>query len=128
MPMAPSSELISKITAKHENLRARAQKLRRRRKGLFKKAAEYSIYCESDVVVAVRNRQSGQLYIFESSKKKWLPAEKDEVCMSDFVALEVTWLIELQHHYYPRPIRETLEDIIPGWERVEEEELRADVK
>ncbi|CDM29085.1 Transcription factor, MADS-box [Penicillium roqueforti FM164] len=110
MPMAPSSELISKITAKHENLRARAQKLRRRRKGLFKKAAEYSIYCESDVVVAVRNRQSGQLYIFESSKKKWLPAEKDE------------------HHYYPRPIRETLEDIIPGWERVEEEELRADVK
>ena len=78
-PMAPSSELISTITAKQDSPRARAQKVRRRRKGLFKKAAEYSINCESDVVVAVRNRQSGQLYIFESSKKKWLPAEMDMV-------------------------------------------------
>lgn len=77
--MAPSSELLSKITAKQDSPRARAQKVRRRRKGLFKKAAEYSINCESDVFVAVRNRQSGQLYIFESSKKKWLPAGMDMV-------------------------------------------------
>ncbi|CDM34665.1 Transcription factor, MADS-box [Penicillium roqueforti FM164] len=108
--MAPSSELISTITAKQDSPRARAQKVRRRRKGLFKKAAEYSINCESDVVVAVRNRQSGQLYIFESSKKKWLPAEMD------------------MDNYYPRPITETTEDIIPCLERLEEEELRADIE
>jgi hypothetical protein len=79
MQMALSTESISKTAAEQNSLRARAQKARRRKKGLFKKAAEYSIKCKSDVFVAVRNRQSGQLYIFESSNMKWLPAETDMV-------------------------------------------------
>jgi hypothetical protein len=50
-----------------ESARAKVQQRIRRRKGLFKKAAEFSLECDSDVIVAIRIQQSGQLYIFESS-------------------------------------------------------------
>lgn len=42
--------------------------------------------------------------------------------------LEANLLINLQDNHYPRPIRETTEDIIPCLEWLEEEELRADIK
>ncbi|KAL4931873.1 uncharacterized protein BDV17DRAFT_301493 [Aspergillus undulatus] len=50
-----------------ESARAKAQQRLRRRKSLFKKAAEFSLECESDVIVAVRIQKSGQIYMFESS-------------------------------------------------------------
>jgi hypothetical protein len=37
-----------------ESARAKAQQRLRRRKGLFKKAAEFSMECESDVIAAIR--------------------------------------------------------------------------
>ncbi|KAA8652090.1 uncharacterized protein ATNIH1004_000994 [Aspergillus tanneri] len=82
-----------------ESARAKTQQRHRRKRGLFKKAAEFSLECESDVVVAVRIQKTGQIYIFDSaSKKKWLNT------LSDLAT------------YYPPPIQETLEDVIPQLE------------
>ncbi|CAP91166.1 Pc13g00970 [Penicillium rubens Wisconsin 54-1255] len=58
-----------------ESSRAKSQQRQRRKSGLFKKAAEFSLECESDVVVAIRIRRTGQTYIFDSSsQEEWLEA------------------------------------------------------
>ncbi|KAJ6119113.1 hypothetical protein N7471_013064, partial [Penicillium samsonianum] len=79
-----------------ESARAKAQQRLRQRKCLFKKAVEFSLECESDVIVAIRVQQSGQLYIFESSS--------DARRLSTLSNLAAC---------YPSPIQEVLEDIIP---------------
>ena len=53
-----------------ESSRAKSQQRQRRKSGLFKKAAEFSLECESDVVVAIRIRKTGQAYIFDSSSQE----------------------------------------------------------
>lgn len=50
-----------------ESARTKAQQRSRRKRSLFKKAKEFVLECESDVFVAVRLRESGQMYIFDSS-------------------------------------------------------------
>ncbi|KAL5333668.1 hypothetical protein BJX70DRAFT_380264 [Aspergillus crustosus] len=78
-----------------ETARAKSQQCQRRKSGLFKKAAEFSLECESDVVVAVRIRKTGQTHIFDSSlRKEWLKT---------LSSLAIS---------YPPPIHQTLEDII----------------
>lgn len=49
-----------------ESVRAKAQQRTRRKRSLFKKAKEFVLECESDVFVAVRIRESGQMHIFNS--------------------------------------------------------------
>ncbi|KAJ5046208.1 hypothetical protein NUH16_003033 [Penicillium rubens] len=79
-----------------ESSRAKSQQRQRRKSGLFKKAAEFSLECESDVVVAIRIRRTGQTYIFDSSsQEEWLEA---------LPRLAVS---------YPPPIHQTIEDIVP---------------
>ena len=42
---------------------------------LRNQAAEFSLECESDMVVAIRIRKTGQTYIFDSSsQEEWLEA------------------------------------------------------
>ncbi|KAL4936304.1 hypothetical protein BDV06DRAFT_205293 [Aspergillus oleicola] len=55
-----------------DSARAKTQQRHRRKRGLFKKAAEFSLECESDVFLAVRIRKSGQIYILDSSSRKEL--------------------------------------------------------
>ncbi|RWQ95435.1 hypothetical protein C8Q69DRAFT_465964 [Paecilomyces variotii] len=50
-----------------EASRAKSQQRQRRKSSLFKKAAEFSLGCESDVVIAIRIQKTGQVYIFYSS-------------------------------------------------------------
>ncbi|KAB8219227.1 hypothetical protein BDV33DRAFT_174286, partial [Aspergillus novoparasiticus] len=52
-----------------ESSRAKSQQRQRCKRDLFKKAAEFSLECESDVVVAIRIRKTGQAYLFESSSQ-----------------------------------------------------------
>ncbi|PYH50477.1 uncharacterized protein BO96DRAFT_417055, partial [Aspergillus niger CBS 101883] len=59
------------------------------------KAAEFYLECESDVFVAVRIRKAGQIYLLDSSSPS-------------------------QASYYPPPIQEVLEDIMPQVEPLSE--------
>ncbi|KAL4891356.1 hypothetical protein BDV59DRAFT_182310 [Aspergillus ambiguus] len=79
-----------------DSARAKTQQRHRRKKGLFKKAAEFSLECEADVLLAVRIHRTGQIYILNSSSRKE---------MLDALSNLATC--------YPRPIEETLDDIIP---------------
>jgi hypothetical protein len=64
-----------------ESNRAKTQQRARRRRGLFKKAAEYTIECESDVFMVIRTRKNGQIYTFDSSTtEEWLPSLSKLVC------------------------------------------------
>ena len=74
--------------------RAKAQQRHRRKKGLFKKAAEFCLECESDVFVAVRVRKTGQMYILDSSsQKQWLNILSNLVCLiKGFPIIELTLL------------------------------------
>ncbi|KAE8307942.1 hypothetical protein BDV41DRAFT_25879 [Aspergillus transmontanensis] len=84
-----------------ESSRAKSQQRQRRKSSLFKKAAEFSLECESDVVVAIRIGKAGQAYIFDSSSQE-------------------AWLKTLPSLAYscPVPIHQTIEDILPQlWER-----------
>ncbi|RAK94826.1 uncharacterized protein BO80DRAFT_450760 [Aspergillus ibericus CBS 121593] len=79
-----------------ETARAKSQQRQRRKKSLFKKAAEFSLECDSDVFVAVRIRKTGQIYYLDSSSlSQW-----------------INTLSNLES-YYPSPIQEIMEDIIP---------------
>lgn len=56
-----------------DSARAKTQQRHRRKKGLFKKAAEFCLECESDVFLAIRIHKTGQIYILDSSsQKEWL--------------------------------------------------------
>ncbi|KAJ5982687.1 hypothetical protein N7451_012787 [Penicillium sp. IBT 35674x] len=78
--------------------RAKAQQRNRRKQSLFKKAKEFVSECESDIFVAVRVRQTGQIYILDSSTNdQW---RKDLSNLVFHVAFESC---------YPRPIRESVD-------------------
>lgn len=63
-----------------DTAQAKSQQRYKRKKGIFKKAAEYSLECESDIFVAVRVRKSGQIYIFDSSARAdWISTISDLV-------------------------------------------------
>lgn len=76
-----SQEPLSVKKRHSQTARAKAQQRQRRKRGLFKKAAEFCYECESDVFVAVRIRKTGQIYIFNSSpQSQWLNILPDLVC------------------------------------------------
>ncbi|KAL2859128.1 uncharacterized protein BJX67DRAFT_386693 [Aspergillus lucknowensis] len=50
-----------------DTAQAKSQQRYKRRKGIFKKAAEFSLECESDIFVAIRIRKTGQIYMFDST-------------------------------------------------------------
>lgn len=52
-----------------DSTRAKTQQRHRRKKGLFKKAAEFSLECEADVFLAVRIHKTGQIYVLDSSAR-----------------------------------------------------------
>ncbi|OOO12346.1 hypothetical protein OAory_01000950 [Aspergillus oryzae] len=81
-----------------ESSRAKSQQRQRRKRDLFKKAAKFSLECESDEVVAIRIRKTGQAYIFDSSSQEWLKT------------------LPSLAFSYPLPIHQTMEDIIPQLE------------
>lgn len=58
-----------------ESAKAKTQQRSKLKKTLIRKAAQYSIECESDVFVMIRVKRSGQRYIFNSSpSENWLPS------------------------------------------------------
>ncbi|KAL4801666.1 hypothetical protein BDV18DRAFT_148502 [Aspergillus unguis] len=76
--MAQKSPRVTK--RRLETAQAKSQQLYKRRKGIFKKAAEFSLECESDILVAVRIRKTGQIYIFDSSARAdWISIISDLV-------------------------------------------------
>ncbi|KAL4732795.1 hypothetical protein BDV11DRAFT_176401 [Aspergillus similis] len=82
-----------------DNAKAESQQLYKRKKTLFKKAAELSSKCAySDVFVAVRNRKTGQVYIFDSSAR-------------------ANWINTISNldGCFPSPIQLRLGDIIPDY-------------
>ncbi|GLA44615.1 hypothetical protein AnigIFM63309_004379 [Aspergillus niger] len=81
-----------------ESSKAKTQQRSKLKKTLIRKAAQYSIECDSDVFVMIRVKRSGQRYIFNSSpSENWLPS-----------------MPELSG-YYPTPMIKTLEDVVPQY-------------
>lgn len=68
------SKKSSWVKKRHsDSARAKAQQRHRRKRNLLKKAAEFSLECESDVFLAVRIQTTGQIHIFDSSSEtQWL--------------------------------------------------------
>lgn len=82
----PATYVMSKkslwVKKRHsDTARAKAQQWYRRQRGLFRKAAEFCLECESDVLVAVRIWKTGQMYILDSSSRnQWLNTLSNLVC------------------------------------------------
>lgn len=82
----PATYVMSKksswVKKRHsDTARAKAQQRHRHKRGLFKKAAEFCLECESDVLVVVRIRKTGQMYILDSSSRnQWLNTLSNLVC------------------------------------------------
>ncbi|GKZ98546.1 hypothetical protein AnigIFM59636_003536 [Aspergillus niger] len=58
-----------------ESSKAKTQQRSKLKKTLIRKAARYSIECDSDVFVMIRVKGSGRRYIFNSSpSENWLPS------------------------------------------------------
>ncbi|KAB8213649.1 hypothetical protein BDV33DRAFT_196778 [Aspergillus novoparasiticus] len=71
MPQKP----LLKKQRRSESTKAKTQQRNRLKKSLFRKAAKYSIECESDVFVMIRIRKNGQRFTFDSSAlDHWLPS------------------------------------------------------
>lgn len=71
MPQKP----LLKKQRRSESTKAKTQQRNRLKKSLFRKAAKYSIECESDVFVMIRIRKNGQRFTFDSSASgHWLPS------------------------------------------------------
>lgn len=67
---------------------AKSKQLYKRKKGLFKKAAEFSLECESDILVALRSPKAGQIYIFDSSARtNWISILSDLVCHTELLPM-----------------------------------------
>ena len=78
-----------------DSARAKTQQRHRRKKGLFKKAAEFSLECESDVFLAVRINKTGQIYTLDSSfRKELLDTLSNLVRLVDF-STSITGLTSL---------------------------------
>jgi hypothetical protein len=76
------SKKSSWVKKRHsDSARAKAQQRHRRKRNLLKKAAEFSLECESDVFLAVRIQKTGQIYVFDSSSEiQWLNILSNKVC------------------------------------------------
>jgi hypothetical protein len=76
------SKKTSWVKKRHsDSARAKAQQRHRRKRNLLKKAAEFSLECESDVFLAVRIQKTGQIYVFDSSSDiQWLNILSNKVC------------------------------------------------
>ncbi|KAL4891324.1 hypothetical protein BDV59DRAFT_209012 [Aspergillus ambiguus] len=95
-----SPTLLFKKRRQSESAKAKTQQRSKLKKTLLRKAAQYSLECESDVFVMIRIRKSGQRYIFNSSpSEQWLPSMPE---LND---------------YYPTPAKNTLEDILPRYDK-----------
>lgn len=71
--------------------RAKAQQRNRRKQSIFKKAKEFAFECESDIFVAVRVRQTGQIYILDSSTNdQWRKDLSNLVFHIAFVSSSIT--------------------------------------
>ncbi|RAL04896.1 uncharacterized protein BO80DRAFT_316201, partial [Aspergillus ibericus CBS 121593] len=58
-----------------ESTQAKTQQKNRLKKSIFRKAAQYSLECESDVFIMIRTRRNGQRFVFNSSVlERWLPS------------------------------------------------------
>ncbi|KAJ0419234.1 hypothetical protein BJY00DRAFT_302341 [Aspergillus carlsbadensis] len=71
-----------------ETTKAASQQKNRRKNTIFKRAAEYSLECKADTLVAIKVRKTGEIYVFDLHRRKM------EEC-------------------YPRPVPVTMEDIFP---------------
>lgn len=82
-----------------ESIQAKTQQRSRLRKSLFKKAAQYSLECESDVFVMIRTRKNGQRFTFDSSvSERWLPSMPElvsGVCFPSPIAalIKTEWIL-----------------------------------
>jgi hypothetical protein len=55
-----------------ETTKAMSQQQTRRMDTIFRKVAEYSLECEAGTFAAIQIRKTGELYIFDSTRGKWL--------------------------------------------------------
>ncbi|OJJ65718.1 hypothetical protein ASPBRDRAFT_49535 [Aspergillus brasiliensis CBS 101740] len=66
--------------ADQKALKQKPSKKNRLKKSVFRKAAQYSLECESDVFVMIRTRRNGQRFVFNSSvSERWLPSMQELV-------------------------------------------------
>jgi hypothetical protein len=87
-------------------LRAKSQQRCRRRRGLFKKAHEYSIEYDPDVYVMLWLQKSGQIFTFNSdSTEEWSPSLRELVCV--LIAYNILGFLQQQDFYYPKPVKIT---------------------
>ncbi|KAL3469057.1 hypothetical protein BJX99DRAFT_89125 [Aspergillus californicus] len=77
--------------------KAKSQQHRRRGDTLFCKAFEFSQECDADVMLVIRSRKNGQIYMFNSNNK-WFPSQ-------DNLAL-----------CYPTPLQITSQDMAAKYE------------
>lgn len=81
-----------------ETARAKTQQRQRRRKTLFRKAAEFCLECESDIFVAVRIRKTGQLYLLDSSSlSQWIATLSNLVQYTQSTPLRIKVNISRHH-------------------------------
>lgn len=55
-----------------ETAKAASQQKNRRKNTIFKRAAEYSLECKADTLVAIQIRKTGEIYVFDSTGGRWL--------------------------------------------------------
>jgi hypothetical protein len=89
------SKKSSWVKKRHsDSARAKAQQRHRRKRNLLKKAAEFSLECDSDVFLAVRIQGTGQIYVFDSSSEiQWLNILSNKVCPMRVCSCSQTYVI-----------------------------------
>ncbi|CEL06337.1 hypothetical protein ASPCAL07443 [Aspergillus calidoustus] len=90
--MPRKSSWVKKLHS--ETAKAASQQKNRRKNTIFKRAAEYSLECKADTLVAIKIRKTGEIYVFDSTGGTWFGALSRLEC-------------------YPRPVPVTMEDIFP---------------
>ncbi|CAP91152.1 Pc13g00830 [Penicillium rubens Wisconsin 54-1255] len=55
-----------------ETAKAASQQKNRRKNTIYKRAAEYSLECKADTLVAIQIRKTGEIYVFDSTGGRWL--------------------------------------------------------
>ncbi|KAL4935217.1 hypothetical protein BDV06DRAFT_207458 [Aspergillus oleicola] len=56
--------------------KAKGQQHRQRSSTLFRKAFEFTQECDADVLLVLRSRKTGQIYIYNSNDQ-WFPSQED---------------------------------------------------
>jgi hypothetical protein len=103
--MSKNSSWVKK--RRSDSARAKAQQRQRRKRNLLKKAAEFSLECESDVFLAVRIQKTGQIYVFDSSSEiQWLNILSNTVspvracsCSQTYFIRQCTTLLQSRRHW-----------------------------